>query len=194
MKPWQRITLNVPVWAVWWFFIELLPFFPGLIASIVNVAFRSKQVSPVNGNIITNGVRWLWWFCNDEDGMESDEAKRHYFSWAPAWFNMYWWMAVRNYARNQGFVKAMYPPPDPSRIQSIVSKNGLLGIVEGAPKFYPTWELTWQGWRHHLTWRYSKTSQLTLGWKYYPQDANPDADYGWRSIGCGFAARREQIS
>lgn len=147
----------------------------GLFAVPVAIVCRHSEWSLITGQWITNAPRWLWLWGNDEDGFCSVEARRHYRPNWPLALNMWWWAAIRNPVGNLRFIQSLYPPPEADRIRFLIAGS---------------WVLTWQGWRHHLEWHVGGHI-YTIGWKYYPTDANPFAELGWRAHGCGFALRRK---
>ena len=129
-------------------------------------------ISPITGKAIVTAPRWLWLFGNDEDGYNPEWYEVYELTW-PWWWRQWVWAAWRNPVNNLRFVTWLHPPP-----------------VVGKVHYRTYWRFTflWQGWATRLVWISPKGHWLTVGWKYWIDDATvPCTD--WRRFGVGFGTR-----
>lgn len=140
------------------------------------ILLRRKEISYVTGKEIINAPRWLWLWGNDEDGLDPDWYRTATSGWNK-YVRMWVWAAWRNPVNNLRFLKPLHPPPVIGKVKYESYK------VRG----YTIWFI-WQGWATRLVIITPSNKWLTVGWKYWIDDATVECT-DWRRFGVGFGTR-----
>ena len=147
----------IPLWLLGW------------IATPLAIWFGQWERSPITGARIYNAPQWLWLWGNDEDGLDPVWYRVANPTWSP-FKRMLIWNAWRNSVNNLRCIKWLHPAPVASRIRCVRWSNG--------------W-LCWQGVLYCLQVQ-TPWAEVTVGWRYYPEDAQGVDPSDWRCWGTGF--------
>jgi len=166
-----RLTYSIPLWLAY-NLVTLVLQVAGFALVPLAIIFRVRAVSLITLQPITTAPRLLWLFGNDEDGYEPAWYTAQTPTW-PWWWRQWVWAAYRNPVNNLRFIRWLHPPPQ---------------VGELHYRVYGRFTFLWQGWATRMVWISPKGRWLTVGWKYWIDDATyPCTD--WRRFGVGFGTR-----